>query len=64
MISKGFKRTCTFFARWAILANNPDEQAIRAEYLRYYADKFEAIAFFSQIHSRSLLDLITSLLRK
>jgi hypothetical protein len=38
----------------AVVANNPDEQAIRAEYLRQYADKFEAIAFFSQIHSRSL----------
>jgi hypothetical protein len=38
----------------AVIANNPDEQAIRTEYLRQYPDKFEAIAFFSQIHSRSL----------
>jgi hypothetical protein len=37
-----------------VVANNPDEQAIRAQYLREYADKFEAIAFFSQLHSRSL----------
>jgi hypothetical protein len=37
-----------------VVANNPDEQAIRAEYLLNHPDKFEAIAYFSEILARSL----------
>jgi hypothetical protein len=49
-----FCRYYPAYVQLAVVANNPDEQAIRAQYLREYADKFEAIAFFSQLHSRSL----------
>lgn len=49
-----FCRYYPAYVQLAVVANNPDEQAIRAEYLRHYSDKFEAISFFSQLHSRSL----------
>jgi hypothetical protein len=53
----GIYTFCRYYPAYnqlGVVANNPDEQAIRAEYLHYYEDKFEAIAFFSQLHSRSL----------
>ncbi|MGK7874463.1 MAG: hypothetical protein AB4426_14495 [Xenococcaceae cyanobacterium] len=49
-----FCRYYPAYIQLAVVANNPDEQAIRSQYLRHYPDKFEAIAFFSQLHSRSL----------
>ncbi|MEG3437883.1 DUF87 domain-containing protein [Pannus brasiliensis CCIBt3594] len=49
-----FCRYYPAYVQLAVVANNPDEQAIRAEYLSRYPDKFEAIAFFSRILSRSL----------
>ena len=55
--NSGIYTFCRYYPAYnqlGVVANNPDEQAIRAEYLRHYPDKFEAIAFFSQLHTRSL----------
>ncbi len=49
-----FCRYYPAYIQLAVVANNPDEQAIRAKYLRLYPNKFEAIALFSQLLSRSL----------
>ena len=49
-----FCRYYPAYVQLGVVANNPDEQAIRAEYLKRYADKYEAIAFFSQLLVRSL----------
>ena len=49
-----FTRYYPAYIQLAVVANNPDEQAIRAEYLSLSQDKFVAIANFSKLLSRSL----------
>jgi hypothetical protein len=49
-----FCRYYPAYVQLGVVANNPDEQAIRAEYLLNHPDKFEAIAYFSEILARSL----------
>ena len=48
---------CRFYPAYGLLgivANNPDEQAIRAKFLARYGDKFEALAEFSKVLVKSL----------
>jgi hypothetical protein len=48
---------CRYYPSYALLgvvANNPDEQQIRTEFLERYPDKYEAIVKFSNLLRRSL----------
>ena len=49
-----FCRYYPAYVQLGVVANNPDEQNIRTKYFSLYPDKFEAIAFFSQLLARSL----------
>lgn len=49
-----FARYYPAYVVLGVVANNPDEQAIRTEYLKRYPDKYEAILHFSQLLVRSL----------
>ena len=49
-----FCRYYPSYVQLGIVANNPDEQAVRSRYLSCYPNKFEAIAYFSKLLSGSL----------
>ena len=49
-----FCRYYPSYVQLGVVANNPDEQTIRSMYLSRYPDKFEAVAQFSKLLSRSL----------